>query len=40
MKRFVASSLLAVLFVAVPAIERAQEKQPQFKLTEFSDGIA
>jgi uncharacterized protein len=35
MKPLVASSLLAVLFVAVPAIAGAQEKQPQSKLVEF-----
>ncbi|HEY8186470.1 MAG TPA: YciI family protein [Pyrinomonadaceae bacterium] len=36
MKQFITSSLLAVLFVAVPAIARAQEKkEPQSKLVEF-----
>jgi uncharacterized protein YciI len=36
MKRFVAGSLLAVLFVAVPANAGAQEKkEPEFKLIEF-----
>jgi uncharacterized protein YciI len=36
MKQFITASLLAVLFVAVPAIARAQEKkEPQSKLVEF-----
>jgi uncharacterized protein YciI len=35
MKRFFASSLVAVLFVSVPAIPRGQEKKPEFKLIEF-----
>ncbi len=36
MKRFVTGTLLVVLFVAVPAAGRAQEKkEPQFKLIEF-----
>jgi uncharacterized protein YciI len=36
MKRFVASSLLALLFVAIPVIARSQDnKEPEFKLVEF-----
>lgn len=36
MRRFIAGSLLALLFVAAPAIARAQEKkEPEHKLIEF-----